>query len=287
MDVVYAAEVELPTYSGTGWRFSDFTTVGDIFSTLLKYILPLAGIVLLFMLIMGGIGLMTAAGDPKKMEASQGRITMALVGFLIIFISYFIVQLVEVVLGVDLLGGGTGSSAPYSENDMPTCNGGNGYVMCSNDRIYNCNTSTGSWVSGNKCPSGTTCNEIATECVTVFENDDCVNGTSMCENGDIFLCFDGDWDFSNECLSGECNNGGNDCMPMTCTSGNTTREVGKYMCVQYGLSDYRLSICGDNGEFTPSVKCPTGCINTGDTAVCRNDDGSVGMNNTIFNKKYL
>ncbi len=100
-----APDVVLPDYEGTGFKFAN-SNLGDIFSALLKYILPLAGIVLLFMLIMGGIGLMTAAGDPKKMEASQGRITMALVGFLIIFIAYFIVQLVEVMLGVDLLGNG-------------------------------------------------------------------------------------------------------------------------------------------------------------------------------------
>lgn len=107
---VYAAEVNLPNYpASSNFKFAN-SSVGAIFSALLKYILPLAGIVLLFMLIMGGIGLMTAAGDPKKIQASQGRITMALVGFLIIFIAYFIVQLVEVMLGVDLLGSGASSS---------------------------------------------------------------------------------------------------------------------------------------------------------------------------------
>jgi hypothetical protein len=118
VNFVYAADAVIPSYpsevftaSGGGvLKSSGSLTVGGIFSELLKYILPLAGIVLLFMLIMGGIGLMTAAGDPKKIEASQGRITMALVGFLIIFISYFIVQLVEVMLGVDLLGSGASNS---------------------------------------------------------------------------------------------------------------------------------------------------------------------------------
>jgi hypothetical protein len=106
---VYAAEVELPTYTSkiiTEQGKVDLNTVsvGGIFSELLKYIIPLAGMGLLIMLILGGIGLMTAAGDPKKMEASQGRITMALVGFLIIFISYFIAQLLGIMLGVNLLG---------------------------------------------------------------------------------------------------------------------------------------------------------------------------------------
>jgi hypothetical protein len=102
VNFIYAAEVELPTYNGTGFKFEN-KKIGDVFSELLPYVFVIAGLVLLFMLIMGGIGLMTAAGDPKKVEASQGRITMALVGFLIIFASYFIVQLIETALGVKVL----------------------------------------------------------------------------------------------------------------------------------------------------------------------------------------
>lgn len=82
---------------------SDTLTIGGIFSALLPYIYAVAGLILLFMLIAGGLGLMTAAGDPKKVEASQGRITAALIGFLIVFISYFVVQLVEMMLNVQIL----------------------------------------------------------------------------------------------------------------------------------------------------------------------------------------
>ena len=85
-------------------------TAGYIFSKILPYIYTVAGLVLLFMLIAGGLGLMTAAGDPKKVEGSQKRITMALVGFLIVFVSYLVVQLVGVMLGADLLGGDSGAS---------------------------------------------------------------------------------------------------------------------------------------------------------------------------------
>jgi len=93
--------VTLPTYAGTTFKFAN-ASVADIFNALLPYIFVIAGLLLLFILIAGGIGLMTAAGDPKKVEASQGRITSALIGFLIIFISYFVVQLVGVMLGIKL-----------------------------------------------------------------------------------------------------------------------------------------------------------------------------------------
>lgn len=91
----------IPSYP-FGFKFAD-KDVASIFNELLPYIYVFAGLILLFMMIFGGIGLMTAAGDPKKMEASQKRITMALVGFLIVFVSYFVVQIVEVVLGIKIL----------------------------------------------------------------------------------------------------------------------------------------------------------------------------------------
>jgi len=46
---------------------------------------------------------MTAAGDPAKSKAGYGRISTGLIGFLIIFISYFVTQIVEVVLGIKIL----------------------------------------------------------------------------------------------------------------------------------------------------------------------------------------
>jgi len=94
--------MSIPTYEGTGFKFEN-ATVGDIFSALLPYVYVIAGLILLFMLIMGGLGLMTAAGDPKKVEAAQGRITAALIGFLIVFVSYIVVQLVEIMLNIQIL----------------------------------------------------------------------------------------------------------------------------------------------------------------------------------------
>ena len=81
-----------------------FGNIGSLMSTLLPYILTAAGLGLLIMLIFGGIGLMTSAGNPDKIKASYGRITHALIGFVIIFASYMIVQLAEVVLGINILG---------------------------------------------------------------------------------------------------------------------------------------------------------------------------------------
>jgi len=75
-------------------------TVGDLISATLPYIYVFAGLGLLLMLIYGGIELMTAAGNPDKLKAGYGRISSGLIGFVIVFISYMLVKIVETVLGV-------------------------------------------------------------------------------------------------------------------------------------------------------------------------------------------
>ena len=74
--------------------------VGSLISSLLPYIFSAAGILLLIYLVLGGLQMMTSKGDPKAMQSAQGKITNALLGFVIIIISYTIVQLVANLLGL-------------------------------------------------------------------------------------------------------------------------------------------------------------------------------------------
>ena len=80
-----------------------FRDPGTVISTLLPYIYVAAGLLLLVTLIMGGITLMTAAGDQGKMKQGYGQITAGLIGFVIIFVSYFVAQIIQVALGVKFL----------------------------------------------------------------------------------------------------------------------------------------------------------------------------------------
>jgi len=89
-------------YSNTGFKFTN-GSVGGIVGSLLPYIYVVAGLILLVILIIGGIGLMTSAGNPDSSKAAMGKIKGGLIGFLIIFISYFIAKIVEVALGVSFM----------------------------------------------------------------------------------------------------------------------------------------------------------------------------------------
>ena len=87
---------------GNGFKF-DTGTPGDIVGKLLPYAMVVAGLAMLVMLIWGGITLMTAAGNPAKSKEGYGKIQAGLIGFVIVFITYFVAQIVQVVLGVKFL----------------------------------------------------------------------------------------------------------------------------------------------------------------------------------------
>ncbi len=76
--------------------------VYPILSDVLKYIYVFAGLLLLFYLIYGGFHMMTAANDEKGLVEAKGKITNALVGFLILFLAYWIVQIMEYILGIQI-----------------------------------------------------------------------------------------------------------------------------------------------------------------------------------------
>lgn len=74
--------------------------LGAIISRLLPYIFILAGLMLFIYLIMGGFQLMTSGGDPKRAESAKGKITGAVIGFIIVFVSYWLVQILQVIFGL-------------------------------------------------------------------------------------------------------------------------------------------------------------------------------------------
>lgn len=77
-------------------------TLGAIINGILPYLFVGAGLLLLIYLIIGGIQLMLSQGDPKAVQSAQSKITGALIGFLIVFASFWIVQLVGSILGIQI-----------------------------------------------------------------------------------------------------------------------------------------------------------------------------------------
>ncbi len=97
--------------SGVGLTFAT-GSLGEIVSSLLKILFPIVGLLLLLYLLYGGYQYMLSRGDPKAIEAAKGVITNALVGFVIVFVAFWLVQLIGRVLGIpdiyNLFGGSSG-----------------------------------------------------------------------------------------------------------------------------------------------------------------------------------
>ena len=78
--------------------------IGAIVGQSLDYVFAFAGVGLLLMIIASGFAMMTSAGDPKKLEQGKHRLTNAIIGFLLVFAAFWIVQLVGTMFGWESIG---------------------------------------------------------------------------------------------------------------------------------------------------------------------------------------
>lgn len=76
-------------------------TLGNIVTRILGFLMPMAGIILLFVLIWGGYDFMMSQGNPEKIKSAQGKITSGLVGFFLLIASYLIVRLISAIFGLN------------------------------------------------------------------------------------------------------------------------------------------------------------------------------------------
>ncbi len=75
-----------------------------IINRALTFIFPLAGLILFVMIVWGGFEMLMGATSQKSLDAGKQRVVAALIGFFLLFSSYWITQIVEQITGVDILG---------------------------------------------------------------------------------------------------------------------------------------------------------------------------------------
>lgn len=88
-----------------GGQFSGLNsiTIENLISALIIIILVIAALIFLFMLILGGIKYITSGGDKGQTESARGQITAALIGLVIVFAAWAIINLVSAFFGIDIL----------------------------------------------------------------------------------------------------------------------------------------------------------------------------------------
>lgn len=91
---------------GTGRNLNEtFPNIGSLVTVLLQNAYTLIGLILLVLLIFGGLMFIIGAGSDDQKKTAQGKavITDALIGFAVVFLAYFIIQIIEVVTGLEIL----------------------------------------------------------------------------------------------------------------------------------------------------------------------------------------
>jgi hypothetical protein len=103
----YLAAVDIgKEFLGDNPNLTEVAGVGKYVSAIITGAISIAGVILLFLLIMGGFGMIAGAGsnNPEKVEKGKKAATSALIGFIVVFMSYWIVKLIESITGLNLLG---------------------------------------------------------------------------------------------------------------------------------------------------------------------------------------
>lgn len=77
----------------------------DVVSIVVEAAFAIAGIIVIFMFIFGGITLIASAGqgNPEGVGKGKKAVTSALIGFIIILTSFWVVRLIEIITGYDFL----------------------------------------------------------------------------------------------------------------------------------------------------------------------------------------
>ena len=80
-----------------------FTDIGSLLGNIIIASMVIAGLMVFFYLIMGGIQYITSGGDKAQAEAARNRITYALIGLVIVVGSFAIIKLIEQFFGLSIL----------------------------------------------------------------------------------------------------------------------------------------------------------------------------------------
>lgn len=72
-----------------------FQSIGQLASDIILILTSLVGIISLIFIIIAGIKIVTASGDPKKLQSAGATITYAIIGLAVAILAFVILQVVQ------------------------------------------------------------------------------------------------------------------------------------------------------------------------------------------------
>ncbi len=78
-------------------------SLGKSIERIILFAVVVSGLIFFVKLMMAGFSYLTSAGDANKIQAATKEITNALIGLLIVISTFFLAQIIEVVLGIKII----------------------------------------------------------------------------------------------------------------------------------------------------------------------------------------
>jgi hypothetical protein len=89
---------------GTGqWAPLSQITASGMVAAGIRFLLVITALVFFFFLLSGGIQWITSGGDKAQTEAARNRLTAAIIGLVIVFVAWAIINLISMLFGINLL----------------------------------------------------------------------------------------------------------------------------------------------------------------------------------------
>src|SRR3989304_1454810 len=88
-----------------GSPFGQTKTLGDLVSFVLRASFVVSGVLILFFIVFAGFTIIASAGSNNPEGAKKGKdaATAAALGFVIVFVAYWIVRIIEIITGFKLI----------------------------------------------------------------------------------------------------------------------------------------------------------------------------------------
>jgi len=101
-----AGSISNPTFKGSaisGLQSSPTAFLQTIIPNAIGLAFVIASVIFLFMIIMGAIQWILSGGDKQGLESARGKISSALIGIIILFATFAIIQLIQNFFGIHIL----------------------------------------------------------------------------------------------------------------------------------------------------------------------------------------
>lgn len=81
---------------------TQYSSLNVFFNNILPNVYVAAGLIIFFMILWGGFTIVTGGGDSHKIQEGQKVITSAIIGLVVVFASFWIIQLIQVITGIQI-----------------------------------------------------------------------------------------------------------------------------------------------------------------------------------------